>query len=906
MTKSRKEKDNVADALRDEVSVPETMAEALEFDDPVAALKLLAETSHNLAIEKASKLQLEVQDFQIALPELLLTAKSKQDHPIYAATACSDSIYHSLTKIASGGSQASQEIRQLEQEKRELEEHAKAVELALMLRKNSGRAQQAMQTHQWKIAAEAVRPWLEWTTTSQQQQAKPQDEIARAYAGEYCLKQLATTHAQLKQTLLQHYESAVQASDLATLGQLTPVLSLVQLEQDAVRLYLQFLKSVLQTTMEQALNQPQQKSNNNKATPPPYIAMGRVYNAAVSTLRHHLPMVSHFLYKAHGDAAVVQLVHVQVEEAVLPLLERYSRDRQLSAVSRNAFQIYAALEERFTGRGVVDESENDEDDDCGFSVSIGSLSDADAAMEEAALILQHAESYLRFIQHTCSEVNKARQLRHDQAQKQVRLERERQEWTKGKSAAAMMKDEEDGEGEKELQILPVLPDKTPLHLSVLEIGGHYAAIERCLLLASMQRAFVSSDLDPRYYRPLALPSSSTGHSAKKALQTSVVEACLYAARHGTQRAFATGHTGTASAMTNFCSDCLKGVLLEVLSQRAEEAGVALLKPGEGLLAGSAGLFNNASNLIRQGAHVGSATRGQSGDDLVRRQRRVEQDVARACATINDLEVAVHHCRQLETLLAGALKKGFPPGQHETEQLEMCVKSLGHVTESFRVAANSTVDSLESVLKPRLRSIVGEAVGLEGSTFMGSSVMGGGKTADRVMVRMNYDLDEEAYNLLQVSEGYVARLCSLLDELLEPLRAHLAPRLWDALLLSVLGTVSKRLETSLRKCHFTALGALMLDSDVRDILSYIKDRLYSAEYSSNNVAVTRACPPLSRLLQIAKLLSVDDLDDVLDLISSAKRKGNWDLKLEDAKTLLSSRVEFEGSKVNELLRLPDED
>lgn len=109
------------------------------------------------------------------------------------------------------------------------------------------------------------------------------------------------------------------------------------------------------------------------------------------------------------------------------------------------------------------------------------------------------------------------------------------------------------------------------------------------------------------------------------------------------------------------------------------------------------------------------------------------------------------------------------------------------------------------------------------------------------------------------------------------------------------------QTSLRKCQYTALGGLTLDSDMRDLLNYTKDQLHSPEYGSN-VAIFRACPALSKLLQIAKLLSVDDLDDVLDLISSAKRKGNWDLKLEDAKAFLSARVEFDGSKVNELLRL----
>ena len=108
-----------------------------------------------------------------------------------------------------------------------------------------------------------------------------------------------------------------------------------------------------------------------------------------------------------------------------------------------------------------------------------------------------------------------------------------------------------------------------------------------------------------------------------------------------------------------------------------------------------------------------------------------------------------------------------------------------------------------------------------------------------------------------------------------------------------------------QCHFTSLGALSLDSDMRDLLNYAKERLDSNELDSN-VAVFRACTPLARLLQISKLLNVDDLEDVLDLISSSKRKGNWDLKLEDAKAYLSLRVDFEESKVNEMLRIPDDE
>jgi arginine/lysine/ornithine decarboxylase len=50
-----------------------------------------------------------------------------------------------------------------------------------------------------------------------------------------------------------------------------------------------------------------------------------------------------------------------------------------------------------------------------------------------------------------------------------------------------------------------------------------------------------------------------------------------------QRAFATGHMGMAAAMANFVSDCLGGVLLQVMTGRAQESGVVPLKPGIGRL-----------------------------------------------------------------------------------------------------------------------------------------------------------------------------------------------------------------------------------------------------------------------------------------------------------------------------------
>ena len=84
---------------------------------------------------------------------------------------------------------------------------------------------------------------------------------------------------------------------------------------------------------------------------------------------------------------------------------------------------------------------------------------------------------------------------------------------------------------------------------------------------------------------------------------------------------------------------------------------------------------------------------------------------------------------------------------------------------------------------------------------------------------------------------------------------------------------------------------------------MKEKFDSSELSST-MSLFKACNPLARLSQISLLMNVDDLEDVLDLISSSKRKQMWDISLSDAKAFLNLRVDFEGRKVNELLQIKD--
>ena len=76
--------------------------------------------------------------------------------------------------------------------------------------------------------------------------------------------------------------------------------------------------------------------------------LARIYNAAVTHLRHHLPMVAYALGGADGDAALVQLVHVEAEKRAVDIMRDFMDERQLGGTVRRAGGVAGRIEERYT------------------------------------------------------------------------------------------------------------------------------------------------------------------------------------------------------------------------------------------------------------------------------------------------------------------------------------------------------------------------------------------------------------------------------------------------------------------------------------------------------------------------------------------------------------------------------
>jgi len=768
--------------------------------------------------------------------------KSNPSHPLTHATLATESILSSLSKIASGGSAASSEMRALEQQRQCLDAEALDLEHALQIREGCVRGGDSLMGRRYGDAARAVKDVngiLEGRAGGGRA-----SERARELAGGDALAAHAKTVEVLKRAIGERYETAVQNGDVAGLSELTPLLGMLDMEELGVKLYLQYSQSCLCQAMslevdtsapidlsnvpqEEGMSraamrrraEEQRRAEQNSTVP---MKLAKIYNAAVTHLRHHLPMVAYALGEADGDAALVQLVHVEAEKRAVDILREHMAEKELGRTVRRAEMVASKMEDRYAGvsRGgeedglfgmdetnianvimglgaggdalggvdIVTRRNAAQREDCGFTIEVGNLSDVDAALEEWALVMQHTESYERFIRHASREVIKARKLRKEQKREETRRLKEMEEANshEGTEESTLLSTpttprkkvmDPDDETDQEDDI-EILPPHTALNEVAAEIGGHYSSLERCLLLAGMQRAFVHANFpDDSTFTEVAIGNAHHyGASTRSALQTNLVEECLFAARRSTLRAFATGHAMTASAAANVCVDVLGRVLLEVLTRRAE-LGASLVKPGEGLLDGQSGLGQAAFSFARStagkglrgvqgaaaraGAKVGDA--GEETPEAVR--RRTLLGVARAAANFNDLEVVADYTKRLEVNFLREVDAGYPPRGHDTEQLRMCVKGLGGVVESFVQASSRSMEGLISTILPRARQIVNDAVGQEGggtgahhaaSNFLGGPVLTGGAAAVTSAV-LDYNLDEASFELAQISEGYIGRM-----------------------------------------------------------------------------------------------------------------------------------------------------
>ena len=173
------------------------------------------------------------------------TRSRRPSHALTHASLAAESILSSLSRIASGGSAASSEMRALESRRQALDAEAADVAHALAIREGCARGAASLSGRRHGDAARAVAD-VDAVLRGSAGSGPGASGRAVAMAGREAMGAHARTTEVLRGAVRERYEGAVAGGDVAGLSELTPLLHLLGMEELGVKLYLQVRRQWLE------------------------------------------------------------------------------------------------------------------------------------------------------------------------------------------------------------------------------------------------------------------------------------------------------------------------------------------------------------------------------------------------------------------------------------------------------------------------------------------------------------------------------------------------------------------------------------------------------------------------------------------------------------------------------------
>lgn len=155
-------------------------------------------------------------------------------------------------------------------------------------------------------------------------------------------------------------------------------------------------------------------------------------------------------------------------------------------------------------------------------------------------------------------------------------------------------------------------------------------------------------------------------------------------------------------------------------------------------------------------------------------------------------------------------------------------------------------------------------------------------------QFSYELTEDAYGEYEVNDPWAMKLVETVESAVEWLQPLLTLGLYDRLILSLADGLTSRLDAMMMQKRFNPLGGLQFDKDVRNLIG----RLSSLTQSTVR-------DKFSRLQQIAIVLNLESVQEILDSWGDNAGSLSWRLSPAEVKKVMSLRVDFSPADIASL-------
>ncbi|KAL6057907.1 Golgi transport complex subunit 4 [Balamuthia mandrillaris] len=233
--------------------------------------------------------------------------------------------------------------------------------------------------------------------------------------------------------------------------------------------------------------------------------------------------------------------------------------------------------------------------------------------------------------------------------------------------------------------------------------------------------------------------------------------------------------------------------------------------------------------------------------------------------LNNLEVSSDYIVTLKQGLETECQSLNQPT--DKEKIKSCLNELVETSQNFKQLLQSNLEQVATTIFPSIRPLI------------------------ELFQAVNYNLEETEYAEYEINDPFVQKFIAGLDNLFAPFKSHLTESNYDRLVHIVIRDIVGRMEKALLNKQFNQLGALQFDKDLRLLVNYFSNITQSQVLSVRG--------EFARLNQMASLLNLETVNEVLDYWGENAGQVTWRLTPGEVRKVLSRRVEFKSNAIAQL-------
>eukprot|EP00471_Norrisiella_sphaerica_P011270 CAMPEP_0184493506 /NCGR_PEP_ID=MMETSP0113_2-20130426/26173_1 /TAXON_ID=91329 /ORGANISM="Norrisiella sphaerica, Strain BC52" /LENGTH=808 /DNA_ID=CAMNT_0026878785 /DNA_START=88 /DNA_END=2514 /DNA_ORIENTATION=+ len=325
-------------------------------------------------------------------------------------------------------------------------------------------------------------------------------------------------------------------------------------------------------------------------------------------------------------------------------------------------------------------------------------------------------------------------------------------------------------------------------------------------------------------------------NSEQAQTTSMVDDVFYILKKCSERAFSTCDVNSACAIVNLLNSMLETLYKQELSSKLSVCW-------------------ERSHQITQILFA--------QDQL--KQKQVEDSMILA---LNNIQVSSSHILTLRKHLLSHTMDVFEHMPNAINMAKQCLEGLSDTSESYMRLVHTYVAKF---VKDQVNKV-------NGPQALGSLLERFGQ--------QKYDLKEVDFASREANDNYIPTLLETLHQQHQSMEGRLTETNMELILHSLATHIVTTIETYAMRKKFTFWGGLQFDKDIRKVSGLF-----------NKLCNKPVRDKFTRLLQIASLLQVDKVEEILDYWTSDAQV--WRLSPMDVKAVLSLRVEFSQPAIDAL-------